>query len=744
NVAGMSDVQRPMSDNIVQIPRIGENELADAPLLRGGGLYRQPIAIDIRRKGVTADGRAWVGNPLLNAAGYADQVPRGIDQMLINGGSINIQGRELIARSGSTLDLSGGYVHYLGGMIAAPRLLGADGRVYRQADADPNINYVGFAGDYLLDHQRWGVKELFLSPLVAVDRYFDPEYLHGGNGGQLNITLTPDSSLAAVDAGLVLAGDIHADAESGRYQIKNGELAHGGGLKIATGDGFEFTRWRLQTAPVVDVPNGFDMSSRFADLANAAKDAFGLRTTVLSSDQLNAAGFSSIALSDGWGRIEVAADAHLKVEDGGSIALNGRQLQVDGTLEAVSGKIDLEAQSRPLPARPQERGDIVLGAQARLLARGAWVNDGAAFDDGQTGAAHIDGGAISLRTHELRIAPGGTFADASGSILIDPNARLDVSGGGRILANGQLAQKDGVALGRGGDITLQTYAGASTGIEFLFPAAYYADAGGAGRLSFSRDSLVAHNMGGGGTLRLDAREIRIGGDAPADARTLHLGADFFADGDFGAYDLRAELDAGIAAGSDVRVSQRSFLADPNALRLFASGGDIYAAGLGVFGRLDDLRRPAADFSMEAGGSVGSTVATQPLQQLRDELRLEQGARLSVDAGGDVRLGSRGQVTVLGEVSARGGSITLSGDTTTDGLSKSRAELNQEYWARDKSVWLGADSKLDVSGIALIDPRLTPRPDGSVPRDGKLLGGGSIILSNDGGYVVVEQGAQLKL
>ncbi|MGO4781463.1 hypothetical protein AB4084_38850, partial [Lysobacter sp. 2RAB21] len=87
--AGIADVQRPMSDNIVKIPRIGENELADSPLLRGGGLYRQSTAIDVRNKGVTADGRAWVGTPLLNAAGYADQVLRGIDQMLIDGGSIN-------------------------------------------------------------------------------------------------------------------------------------------------------------------------------------------------------------------------------------------------------------------------------------------------------------------------------------------------------------------------------------------------------------------------------------------------------------------------------------------------------------------------------------------------------------------------------------------------------------------------------------------------------------------------------
>ncbi|MGO4781680.1 hypothetical protein AB4084_39950, partial [Lysobacter sp. 2RAB21] len=83
--------------------------------------------------------------------------------------------------------------------------LGADGRIYRQADADPNIAYVGFAGDYLLDHQRWGVKELFISPMTSADSYFDPDYVHGGDGGQLNVTLTPDSNLAKIDAGLVLA-----------------------------------------------------------------------------------------------------------------------------------------------------------------------------------------------------------------------------------------------------------------------------------------------------------------------------------------------------------------------------------------------------------------------------------------------------------------------------------------------------------------------------------------------------------
>ncbi|MEH6420003.1 filamentous haemagglutinin family protein [Pseudomonas sp. CGJS7] len=744
DLAGLADVQRPISDNIVTIKRVGENELADSPLLRGGGLYRAKLDIDVRDKGVTEDGRAWVGSPLLNAAGYADQVPRTIEQMLIDGGTLNLTGREVVVRGGSSLNLDGGYVHYLGGTIASRRLVGMDGRLYDLADADPNISYRGFAGDYTLDHQRWGVKEQYFSPFSSYGRRYESDYLHGGDAGSLNVKVLAETGFPPLDAGLVLAGNVSARAESGRYQIKNGEPAKGGSLSVANTGGHEFTRWSIGAAAPLDVPADFAVDSKFDSLPQARKDADGLRETQLSAGWIENAGFAQLQLNDPFAVIQVDADAQLRMQPGGRIALTGRQLRVDGTLDAPAGAIELNASGTVYSQRSSELSDIRIGAGARLLARGEWVNDFGALADAQRGGAYINGGRIALSTRQQIASVDGQLRDATGSIQIASGAQLDVSGGGRILADGSLSSRGGRPDGRGGDISLQLYQGAEASLQVNLPAASYAAIGDAGQLRFDAASLIAHNLGGGGKLSLSARDVYIGGKAGAnaDARDLRLDAGFFAGGEFGAYDLQSQFDAVVAAGAQVPVWQRNYIVDASTLRQARSGSDLFGGGFGAFGRLDDSRRPAANLSIQAGGAVGRAYARPELAQMRDELRLEQGAHLQLDTGAKARLGSRGQVTVLGAVSARAGSIEISGDTGGNGLSPAADPAG--YWADDKSVWLGAQSSLDVSGIARLDGLQRPLADGSVPRVGEVLDGGSITLSNNSGYVVVEQGARLNL
>lgn len=741
DVAGLADVQRSVSDHLVTIKRVGENELADSPLLRASSLYRAQLQIDVREKGVTEDGRAWVGSPLLNAAGYADQVLRTIDQMLIDGGTVNLTGREVIAREGSSLNLDGGYVHYLGGMVATRRLVGMDGRLYDLAGADPGIAYRGLAGDQVLDHQRWGVQERFSSPLSAYGRRFESDYLHGGDAGKLNIRLLAETNLQPLDTGLVLAGDISAYAESGRYQIKNAEPAKGGTLSISNGGDHEFTRWSIRADEPLDVPAGFGPDTPFAQLPQAAADERGVRDTALSAARIERAGFSEFVLNDPFALIQVDADAQLRVQAGGRVALSGRQLRVDGSIDAPAGAIELNASGTIYADRPSELSDIRIGADARLLARGQWVNDFGRLGDDQRGGAFINGGRIALSTRQQVVNLDGQLRDATGSIRIERGAQLDVSSGGRILADGSLSSHGGRADGRGGDVSLLLYQGADASLQTRLPAASYDPVGDAGRLIFDPASLISHNLGGGGKLSLSARDVFIGG-GDADPRGLRLDADFFAGREFGAYDLKAQFDAGIADGAQVPVWQRNFLADAPALRQARSGSEIFAGGYGAFARLDDSRRPATDLSIEAGGAVGRTLARPELAQMRDELRLGEGAHVQMDTGANVRLASRGQVTVLGAVTAHAGSIEISGDTTGSGLSPPAQPSG--YWADDKSVWLGAHSRLDVSGIARLDGLQRAGADGRVPRVGEVLDGGRIVLSNDSGYVVVEQGAQLNL
>ncbi len=68
------------------------NELADSPLIRASPLYQQTIYVDSSVFGTNADGTTWQGTPLANALGWIGLTNRSLDERLMNGAPINIQG----------------------------------------------------------------------------------------------------------------------------------------------------------------------------------------------------------------------------------------------------------------------------------------------------------------------------------------------------------------------------------------------------------------------------------------------------------------------------------------------------------------------------------------------------------------------------------------------------------------------------------------------------------------------------
>lgn len=787
DVSGIADVQQAMSSNLVQIPRVGQNELADAPLQRDGALFRQSLQFDRRASGVRADGQAWVGSPLLNAQGYVDQVPRTIDEMLLDGGTINIGARDLVIAPGAQVNMDGGYVHMLGGMVETPRLLGADGRLYDLADADPSLRYLGVAGTQTVAHTRWGVSEQFSNPLLGSRRYYESDYLQGGDAGALNIELGRHASGSGQQPGVaLLAGDLSAQALAGRYQIANGNLPQGGALRIDSDVGLynatiglsvngdinrEQRSWRI-VDDATALPQGLTLGTRAEALpgsAAAAQDRDNpLFWSQLSTRMVNGSGLQTLTIGNAP-VIEVAADAALQVADGGTISLQAQRLEIDGALAAHAGKIALQSSGGVAYAQdprqvgntqqPLGHGDLLLGAGARLDVSGRWINDDRRFGTDAQGSAFVDGGSISLDALQARLtdAATGRNSDQSASLRIASGAVLDASGGGYVDADGALAMRDGRPLGHGGDIALHTYVRPSN--ENPGSPTYTADlpvADGAGLLQFDPASLRADNFAGGGTLSLRAFGVQIGGGAPDDARVLHLDAGFFADNSFGRYDLAAEQDATLVAGTQLRVSQRNLLPNLQALRGAASGSDVVAGaaqadgnGYATLGQLDPFYRPATDFALRGGDFLGRVAGNPSLSGASGRVLLDAGSQLLLDPGANVRIGGRGQVAVLGGIQAQGGSIAVSGDTSASyGLSAAPAvDRGQGYAAPGKALWLGADSRLDVSGVALLDPQaaLQPSANGLVrPRSGRVLDGGHITLSNDSGAIVVAAGAQLDL
>lgn len=773
DVAGLPDVQLPMSANFVTIGPITANDLADTPLQRDGylasnGSTGRSIVVDSRISGTTIDGRAWVGSPLVDAQGYVQDMPRSIDQMLINGGTLNLNGAEVITAPSSTLNLAGGYLHYLGGMVPNIRYIGADGRIYSAATADPNVPIVGIAGQFTVNHSRWGITEVYISPLLAGGSTYESDYIQGGNAGALNINTVP--VIPGGPAATILAGQILAMAEAGRHQVANGMLPSGGSLAINAAQAIAFTD---QGTTLSDIAANFTAATSLATPAMLAKTADDpsniLFTSTLSSALLDAAGLSAVSVVTNTNRITVNQGATLAVQPGGKITFSAAIASIYGSLIAPSGQIGITTTGLtttiftsllpdPTSTAVPISGDIIIGSGAVLSAAGRWVNDSGAAIDQIAGNANINGGSISLTTLQSsgqQLLSGdrrtgsptyGPTLDTTGAIDLQAGSLLDVSSGGYVKPNGQLQTVNGIPAGRGGSIALVTYYAASLGLNFggtagqALPAAQPTT----GRIVMD-GSLRGYGFSGGGTLSLQAPGIQIGGDpATAPDGTLTLPASFFTNQGFGAYSLISEYDATIVAGTTVTPIQANFIPNVPALLQAPTGTSLYGVGttqpdgtLVTLGRLDPYHRQATSFSLTAGNYLNWNATADPnsfvppnFQGVSGTLLLDQGASIVADAGASITLGSYGQLTDLGAIRAPGGAITLSGLYTL-GTSPTR------------SIWLGSKASLDASGTVLLDPFAAPVVGAAgliTPRTGQVLPGGSVTMLSFDGYLVAQPGA----
>ncbi len=124
----------------------------------------------------------------------------------------------------------------------------------------------------------------------------------------------------------------------------------------------------------------------------------------------------------------------------------------------------------------------------------------------------------------------------------------------------------------------------------------------------------------------------------------------------------------------------------------------------------------------------------------------EGASVIADAGADIGLGSPVQVTVLGSIVAHGGSITLSADDSAGyGFAQPGQLTVTTYTSPTKSV--GGVARIRCRAGCFRDRAdRSLRAAGAVggvlaqPVTGKVLDGGSVVLSDDSGYVVGQAGS----
>ncbi len=230
---------------------------------------------------------------------------------------------------------------------------------------------------------------------------------------------------------------------------------------------------------------------------------------------LSNGGFANVKVTMnnvGAGQLVVAHGTTLKVQPGGSITLTdqgGNPVNILGDLTAISGSISIAG-----------GGDVTVGAGAVLDAAGEWVNDSGQPD--AAGATNfINGGSITVAT------------TGENTVLLSPGSMLDVSSGGAMLFGGQLAAgSNGIPLGKGGSVALET---GSFVIKFGITIP-----GGPIEMEGTIESF---GFAGGGTLTLQASGFQIGGDpATTPVGDVYLPADFFEGQGFGAYVLNGFFD----------------------------------------------------------------------------------------------------------------------------------------------------------------------------------------------------------
>lgn len=690
SVAGTTGVEVPVTQNILTVELRGA-ELADAPLQREGALRGVPINVDIRRTG-TANGVDWIGTPLADVSGFVGLIERSVGELTTGAGNVRLTaGDSIVMGEGARIDVSGGWVDFVGGAVQTSRLV-SGGRLIDIAEASPDVPYIGvYRGFTNVISSRWGVVDAYTHPLSPNGTRLEAGYVEGAAGGNLNLSA----------AAMALDGQFTGWTVVGERQLANGPTP--AALSLA------FEKRDLAISPIfpIHAPTPPTLTFSEAPGTQSGVPAFGgafpadrLADVFLSPDIIGGASFGNLTLRNHGGDIILPAGTRLEAAPRGTLDLTGANILLDGDLVAPGGTVRLNAPTVSLAARnfldaatakvnptpDLTRGTVAVGSGATISTAGMLVDDRA--PEGQSAPYSIQGGTLQITAYNVDLAAG---------------SRLDVSGGARVTPNGA------IRFGDAGSLTL------AAGRDPAIPSVL------GGSLALGGE-LLGFSGSRPGALSLSAPAVQVG-SGPTPDGVLALNADFFSSTGFSRFDI-----AGIGLATETAdvfvpglriVGGTSLAPQVPALRLAPNAS----------GQLDLLPiLPAEGVRAPAELTFRSTGATDPFAQLllvRGETHLEPGASVRTDPAGSIRFTGQ-TVSLHGLASAPGGRISGAAADTYASISP---DPNRAL----PTLHLGPEARLDASGATVLvdDPRGL--------RSGFVLPGGEVHLQ---GNILAESGAVL--
>jgi filamentous hemagglutinin family protein len=682
SVAGLQDVAVDGARYQGQ-QRLFRIELADMPVQRSGPLYRSEVFFDLRQAARVA---------VADVTGAAAALPRTAQELSTRGGSLRIEAEgAVVVGAGAQLDVSGGSVRVSEATLQQT-LLTSSGRslAFSQAGA-------GQALDSLTGSRS--------STRV-------PAYTEGRDGGTLQISARQ----------LALAGDLRGTVVQGARQAAGSDAA-AAPATLAIGRLFGVNSFHYLPA--------LQLLPAAASTPDAMFWSDPLQSPLASLPPVATLSLQGLGAERGFGNLRLSAQTitqpvfgTLDLGAGGVLTVNAETLALDGAFSAPGGRIQLATtRAEAGTADNPGRGDITLSARTVLDAAGRWTNL-AASGVAASGPAPVAGGSVRV--------------DAARSLLAEPGAVVDVSGGARLGNSGSLS------TGAAGEVRL------AIGRSALVPSS----------LQLDGLQLRGFDFGSGGMLSLGTPGFTLGAGADAEPAAGFQLPTSLLSGAQGFGDIR------ISADGDLRLASGTLLAP-----VLHNWALVAGHALAASGRMsgDVARGAVVDASVAARAPVSlSLAAALPLQPAQGQdggnltvergaaIVLEPGATLALAASRNLAVGTTGgQAGQAATLQAPGGAITLriSGQRGADSLGE--AGSDPAGFLPDQALWLGADARLSVAGTAVL--RAAPRADlplalgagiaagsSTARTTGEVLGGGSITLAAQRGYVVAEAGSVLNL
>lgn len=705
DVSGV-DAKLSAAANNLYVASIVPFYLRDSAANRDGtGLRFASVYLDQRTLVEIANG-AYAGNiytrgGLLEVGGNLNLVGHTISEWSALGGQVTLQARNgntvadggtVTVASGATINLTGGTVTYEAGLVRQSYVQTTDGRIFNINEAPANLVYAGVYTGTAETHPRWQVTERFVNPLLTPSAVMSGAYTIGRDAGTLTVSAATGSIAGTILAG-VTVGQSQSDKRP-RTVTDPFLLVQTVGPQAGAFILGNYTGGTLNLPYTSSIVLGHGTPAPGGTITVVQDTATG--TISIDSDAVSGAGFANLAISTAG---DILAAGSLSLSDGGTVTLSGESITVLGDLVARGGQVTLTTVVPVFntPAGDAASASVTIGPDARLIAAGQWTNLQGGTAPGNAGA-YRDGGTISV------VSTGA----------LDAGGLIDVSGGGLYLGNT-------LTGGAGGSVLLSagSLPGTFTNTSPDAAVALSADIRGYGVLGADAGTLT---VSAPRVVLGTAADGAIADPAPAPGQ-LVLPTSLLATG-FAAYRVNGFVSMDVADGARVQT-----------LRPAETRPDPTAASGALPGQVFDIIRPNGPFLQRPGSSrvaqrpgaslaLTSVLAADLYNGGGGAVTVGAGARVGVDPGQTIAVEGYGQVTVLGTLTAQGGTIMVA--NTRGDLASGEPNGTPSNLEEGLSVWLGEASRLDASGASAVFR------DAQGRRYGIAQNGGAVLLGSVGG------------